>query len=497
LATEPDVTELFEAEVSDDRPGHHCGVAGILTKDDANIPELLFYPLYAQQHRGQESAGITYTETKPGKGTVVTTKKGLGLVSQVLSPFLAETHLGKVGIGHNRYSTHGGNLVQNAQPFHIVCNKGEIALAHNGNISNIDLVRRTLTDEGAIFSSTSDTEVILHLISRSHKHELLDALVDSLLELQGAFSMTMMHDGVLYAIRDPKGFRPLYVGHNDKMTVVVSETCGLDILGITDYREVNPGEILEIRQGGTGPEGWTSHKFGYPETVPKRHCIFEFIYFARPDSEIFGRSVYQMRQAIGHQLAQGDTVPADVVIPVPDSGNAAALGYAQSRGIPFQMGLTRNHFAGRSFTLPSQAQREFAVKMKLNPIPSVVKGKSIVLVDDSLVRGTTSKRIVKLLRDAGAREIHLRLSAPEIKYPCFYGIDIPTRGELISNRLDPVALARELGADTVRFLSEEGLRACTEGKPDNYCYACFNGKYPEPLDAAQKELTELKGALHG
>jgi len=497
LATESDVTEPFEPDDwADDRPEHHCGVVGVLTKDDANIPELLFYPLYAQQHRGQESAGITYTEQKAGPA-VMTTKKGLGLVSQVLTPFLAEQHPGRVGIGHNRYSTHGGNLVQNAQPFHIVCNKGEMSLAHNGNISNIEFIRRTLSDEGAIFSSTSDTEVILHLISRSHKHKLPDALTDSLLQLQGAFSMVLMHDGVLYAIRDPKGFRPLYVGWNGAMTVVVSETCGLDILGITEYREVNPGEILAIRQGGTGPDGWESHKFGYPESVPKSHCIFEFIYFARPDSEIFGRSVYKMRQAIGRQLAQDDTVAADMVMPVPDSGNAAALGYSQARGIPFEMGLTRNHFAGRSFTLPSQAQREFAVKMKLNPIRQVVAGKSVVLVDDSLVRGTTSKRIVKLLRDAGAREIHLRLSAPEIKYPCFFGIDIPTRGELISNRLDPVALARELGADTVRFLSEDGLRACTENKPDDYCYACFNGKYPEPLDADQKRQTELKGAHHG
>ena len=495
MATDSDATELFQG----DHPEHHCGVAGLLTKDDANIPELLFYPLYAQQHRGQESAGVTYMERSPRGVETMTTKKGLGLVSQVLTPFLSESHPGRIGIGHNRYSTHGGNLAQNAQPFHIVSNKGEMSLAHNGNISNLDIIRRALSDEGAIFSSTSDTEVILHLVSRSHKHKLLDALTDSLVQLQGAFSMVLMHQGALYAIRDPKGFRPLYIGCNDKMTVVVSETCGLDILGITDYREVSPGEIIVVRNGGAGPAGWESHKFGYPETVPKSHCIFEFIYFARPDSEIFGRSVYRMRQAIGRQLAAGDDVAADMVMPVPDSGNAAALGYAQAKGIPFEMGLTRNHFAGRSFTLPSQAQREFAVKMKLNPIPSVVRGKSIVLVDDSLVRGTTAKRIVKLLRDAGAREIHLRLSAPEIKYPCFFGIDIPTRGELISNRLDPVALARELGADTVKFLAVEGLRACAAGtadglgpgNPDDYCYACFTGTYPEPLDAQQIKQTEL------
>jgi len=474
----------------EDHPGHYCGVAGVLTKDQANIPEILFYPLYAQQHRGQEAAGITYVEQGPSSQMMVT-KKGLGLVSQVLTPFLSESHPGQLGIGHNRYSTHGGNLVQNAQPFQILCNKGELALAHNGNISNIEFIRRTLTDEGAIFSSTSDTEVILHLISRSHRQKLLDALIDVLPQLQGAFSMALMHDNTLYAIRDPKGFRPLYVGCNEAMTVVVSETCGLDILGIKDYREVEPGEILVIRTGGAGPAGWESRTFVLEETPARSHCVFELIYFARPDSEIFGRSVYRVRQEIGRRLAAKDPVQADIVMPVPDSGNAAALGYAQAKGLPFEMGLTRNHFAGRSFTLPSQAQREFAVRMKLNPIPSVVAGKRIVLVDDSLVRGTTSKRIVRLLRDAGAAEIHLRLSSPEIKFPCFYGIDIPTRGELISNRLDPVALARELGADTIRFLSEDDLRACTDGKPDDFCYACFTGRYPESLNPAQKRQTEL------
>ena len=304
--------------------------------------------------------------------------------------------------------------------------------------------------------------------------------------------MVMVHEGLLYAIRDTKGFRPLYIGWNGQMTVVVSETCGLDILGITEYREVEPGEIIVVKKGGAGPSGWESHRFEVPGPQALSHCIFEFIYFARPDSEIFGRSVYKMRKAIGGQLARGDDVEADFAMAVPDSGTAAAIGYAQAKGIPYELGLTRNHFAGRSFTLPSQAQREFAVKMKLNPIRSVVAGKRIVLVDDSLVRGTTSKRIVKLLRDAGAKEIHLRLSAPEIKFPCFFGIDIPTRGELISNRLDPVALSAELGADSVRFLSLPALRECTDGKPDHYCYACFNGNYPEPLDASQKKQTELK-----
>jgi len=472
-----------------DKPEHHCGVAGIITRDEANLPEKLFYPLYALQHRGQESAGITYRkEGDPQSGPRLVTYKDLGLVSQVLGRYLKENHPGRLGIGHVRYSTHGGNLIENVQPFHIVSNKGEMSLAHNGNISNLDQLRARLTAVGAIFQSSSDTEIVLHLISRSRKSTFREALQDALGQLEGAFSMVMLRGDELIAWRDRKGFRPLYVGWDDTLTAVVSETCAFDIMGITHYREVEPGEILFIPRGGD-PSAFESLPIGAP-SAHKAHCVFEFLYFARPDSEIFGRSVYAMRQRVGAQLAATDPVEADLVMAVPDSGTTAALGYAKAKGIPYEMGMTRNHFAGRSFTLPSQAQREFAVKMKLNPIGEVVKGKRIILVDDSLVRGTTSKHIVKLLRDAGAKEIHLRLSAPEIKYPCFYGIDVPTRGELISNKHDPVALAAWLGADTVRFLPVDQLRECSE-KPDDYCYACFNGTYPEPLDAAQKRQTQL------
>lgn len=459
-----------------DKLGHYCGVVGLHSTQDVNIPELLFYPLYSLQHRGQESAGISYKKTDR-----IVTYKDLGLVSQVLSHYLKETHPSRIGIAHARYSTHGGNLIQNVQPLHINCNKGEIALAHNGNISNIEVIRDRLVAEGAIFQSTSDTELVLHLISRSRKIEFLDALVETFQQLQGAFSMVMVHDNKLIGIRDPKGFRPLYLGWKDGLHVMVSETCALDILGITEYREVAPGEIVIINDSGV-----ESHRFS--AETKKAHCIFEFIYFARPDSQIFGKTVYTMRKKIGRALAQIDTVKADVVISVPDSGNTAALGYAEASGIPFELGLTRNHFAGRSFTLPSQAQREFAVKMKLNPIREVIQGKSIILVDDSLVRGTTSRYIVKLLRDAGAREIHLRLSSPEIKYPCFYGIDVPTRKELISNTHDPVELAKFVGADSVLFLPVDKLKECA-GEADDYCYACFNGAYPEPLGPdAQKQV---------
>jgi amidophosphoribosyltransferase len=473
-----------------DKPEHHCGVAGIITKDLTNLPEKLFYPLYALQHRGQESAGITYTKAGPsGVGTRMVTYKDLGLVSQVLGRYLTESHPGRVGIGHVRYSTHGGNLIENVQPFQILCNKGEISLAHNGNISNLETLRNRLTAEGAIFQSSSDTEVILHLISRSRKDDFRGALQEALEQLEGAFSMVMLRGEQLIALRDRKGFRPLYVGWNHELTAVVSETCAFDLMGITEYREVEPGEILVISGGGEGPAAFESQRIG--PTIRKAHCVFEFLYFARPDSEIFGRSVYAMRQAVGSKLAGIDPVQADLVMAVPDSGTTAALGYAKAKGLPFEMGMTRNHFAGRSFTLPSQAQREFAVKMKLNPIGEVVKGKRIVLVDDSLVRGTTSKHIVKLLRDAGAKEIHLRLSAPEIKFPCFYGIDVPTRGELISNTHDPASLAVWLGADTVAFLPLEELRECNDPKADDYCYACFSGMYPEPLDQGQKRQTEF------
>lgn len=462
-----------------DKPEHHCGVVGLFSTEDINIPERLFYPLYALQHRGQESAGIAYT-----KPNGLVSYKDLGLVGKVLSHYLREEHPSRAGIGHVRYSTHGGNRLENVQPLHVTSNRGEMALAHNGNISNIDQLQAKLTDEGAIYQSTTDTEVVLHLLSRSRKADFLEALKDVLGQLEGSFSMALLHQGRLLALRDSRGFRPLYVGRKGTLTAVASETVALEMLNIDEYREVEPGEILIIDD-----QGWTSHRFSPPRK--QAHCVFEFIYFARPDSQIFGKSVYRARKAFGRALAQVDPVKGDLVMAVPDSGNAAALGYAEEKGIPFELGLTRNHFTGRSFTLPSQDQREFAVKMKLHPIRDVISGKSLILVDDSLVRGTTSRFIVKMLREAGAREIHLRLSSPEIKYPCFYGIDIPTRGELISNTHDPEALAKHVGADSVLFLPIPKVREAL-GDQDDHCFACFSGDYPEPLNALQRQSTLLK-----
>jgi amidophosphoribosyltransferase len=448
---------------------HHCGVSGIFSETPTNIPEYLFYSLFAQQHRGQESAGIVY---RKDDGRLVS-YKDLGMVSTVLSRYLDKSKRSTVGIGHVRYSTHGGNRVENVQPILVTCNKGDIALGHNGNISNTAELKKRLFSEGSIFQSTSDTELILHLISRSKQTNFRKALSETLCRLEGAFSMVMIHDDELIAMRDPKGFRPLYIGTKNGTTVIASESCALDILRIKDYRSVETGEIVYIGRQGTESERFAA-------AGKKSQCIFELIYFARPDSNVFDESVHDARKKMGSALAEIDTFDGDIVVPVPDSGNIAALGYAERSGIPFEMGLQRNHYAGRSFILPTTAERELAVRMKLHPVKTAIKGKRVILIDDSIVRGTTSRILVKLLRDSGAKEIHLRLSSPEIKYPCYFGIDTPTREELISNRLKSDEIAREIGADSVMFLPVEKLVTCVK-KPADYCLACFSGDYPVPV----------------
>lgn len=392
------------------------------------------------------------------------------MVSQVLPHYLEKPRPSTVGIGHVRYSTHGGNKLENAQPIVVECNKGTIALAHNGNISNTTALKQQLFADGSIFQSSSDSELILHLISRSRAGDFHSALVETLQRVEGAYSITMIHDNRLVVIRDPLGFRPLYLGWKDGMYAAVSETCALDILGISQYRAVEPGEIISI-----GPDGVSSDFL--PRQTPHAQCVFELIYFARPDSEIFSHSVHAARKRMGKALAAGDKAVGDVVLPVPDSGNSAALGYSEASGIPFELGLTRNHYAGRSFILPTTSARELAVRMKLHPVKHVIEGRSVILVDDSLVRGTTARSLVRLVREAGAREVHLRLCSPEIRWPCFFGIDIPTRGELISNHLTNEQIAEYIDADSVRFLSIESLRGCLENHKD-FCYACFSGSYP-------------------
>ena len=444
---------------------HSCGLVGIWSAKEINMPEQLFYPLFSLQHRGQESAGIAYL-----RDGVPVTYKDLGMVSSVLSHYLSESHPSRIGIAHVRYSTRGRNRLENAQPITVNCNKGWTSLVHNGTISNSRSLRRELFSEGSIFQTGTDSELILHLLSRSSRANFLEALREILRLLEGAFNLLILREDCLVAVRDPWGFRPLVLGGSEGGIVLASETCALDILQMAGRREVEPGELIVVDANGLRTD-----RFSGP--APKRHCIFELIYFARPDSVVFGQSVYATRERMGESLADDDPHPGDVVIPVPDSGISAAVGYANRSGLPLKMGLTRNHYTGRTFIQPSARDREFGVRMKLHPVTEVIRGRRVTLIDDSLVRGTTSGIIVKLLRDAGAAEIHLRLSAPEVKFPCHYGIDIPTEEELISNRMDPERVAHHIGADSVRFLPIDRLKLSV-ADPASCCYACFDGRNP-------------------
>jgi amidophosphoribosyltransferase len=448
---------------------HHCGIVGISSDHEVNVPELLFYGLFSLQHRGQESAGIAYRR----HGRTVS-YRNVGMVAHALSRYLEENHPSKAGIGHVRYSTHGTNVLENAQPMVVSCNKGEIALAHNGNISNSDALAAVLTAEGSIFQGTSDTELLLHMLARSQAPDFDSALRECLGRLEGAYSFLMMHGDALYAVRDPFGFRPLVIGKKDGMVLVASETCALSIFQAEEVREIAPGELVKI-------EGTRISSEKLPFAAGRRaHCIFELIYFARPDSEIFGYSVHMARKRMGEAIARSETVRSDIVTAVPDSGNSASLGYAAASGVPLEHGLTRNHYMGRTFIQPTPAMREYGVRMKLHTVRQAIEGKKVTVIDDSLVRGPTSSKVVRLLKEAGAREIHLRLSSPPLRFPCFFGIDIPTREELISNRMGPEEIARHIGADSVRFLSMESLRSCVSN-PDDFCYACFSGEYPCPV----------------
>ncbi len=462
----------------EEKIGHYCGVVGLFSLEETNIPEKIFFPLFSLQHRGQESCGIAY---RKGKGIVA--YKDLGMVSTVLSKYLQEKKLSRIGIGHVRYSTQGGNRIENVQPLVVNCNKGVVALAHNGNILNSARLKDELFQEGSILQTTSDTELILHLLSRNPEKNFLKALTTTLHRLEGAYSIVMIWNDSLIGIRDPMGFRPLYVGKKDSLHILASETCALDILQVDEYRSVRPGELILIQEGGM-----ESIQFASP--TQKRQCIFELIYFSRPDSFVFDTSVHQARKKMGAALARQDMdspyFSADIVVPVPDSGTSAALGYAEEANIPFELGLARNHYTGRSFIMPTTNERELVVRMKLHPIREALEGKRVVLVDDSLVRGTTSSILVRMIRKAGAREVHLRLSSPELLWPCFFGIDIPTRKELISNHYTPEEIASIIGADSVRFLEISNLKSCVE-EPSSYCYACFNGEYPYPIEKERLE----------
>jgi len=448
-----------------DKLKEECGVVGIFGHPEAG--RLASLALHALQHRGQEGAGIATCD-----GEVIRTHRGQGLVGEVFGTEESLAALrGESAIGHVRYSTAGGNSLRNVQPFTVSTRRGQVSIAHNGNLVNARRIRDELEDRGSIFGTSSDTEVFLHLIAASHQPTFINRVVDALNRVQGAYSLALLTNEYMVAVRDPHGFRPLVLGELDGATIVASETCALDLLGGKYIREVEPGEMIIVDERGV------SSLSPFPRR-PRKACIFEHIYFARPNSVVYGESVYQTRHRHGQLLSQVLPVVADQVIAVPDSGTPAALGYAQASGIPFQQGLIRSHYVGRTFIEPSQKIRDFGVKLKLSPVASVIGGRRIVVVDDSLVRGTTSKKIVRLLREAGATEVHLRIASPPIKGSCFYGIDTPTQTELIAHEHELEAICDFVGADSLAYLPLDFLRRDLGTRAEGFCDACFSLDYP-------------------
>lgn len=453
-----------------DKLREECGVFGIFNHEHA--AQLTYLGLYALQHRGQESAGIVASD-----GRTLTARRGMGYVSEVFHEELLDQLPGRLAIGHVRYSTSGEVSLREAQPFLVSYHGGQIALCHNGNMPRALKIRQELERQGAIFQSTSDTEVVLHLLARSSATTLLEALVEALTQLDGAFSLLVATPQSLIAIRDPRGFRPLSLGRLNGAYVFASESCAFDLIGASLLRDVEPGELIVVDQRGL------HSYFPFPPQRPCQ-CIFEHVYFSRPDSVIYGRSVGKSRTELGRLLAREHPVPADLVVPVPDSGVAAAIGYAQESGIEFQFGLIRNHYVGRTFIEPKATIRHLRVKVKLNPVRQVLDGRRVILVDDSIVRGTTCREIVQMVRAAGAREVHLRISCPPTIAPCYYGIDTPRQQELIAAQHSVEEICHFIGADSLGYLSYASLlEAC--GDPDNtrYCTSCFTGEYPTDVDA--------------
>jgi amidophosphoribosyltransferase len=447
-----------------------CGIVGA-----SGVPEaakLVFLGLYSLQHRGQEAAGIVSVESQtPGSSRV---HKGTGLVSDAFSEARLQELKGDTSLGHIRYSTAGGAGLHNAQPILVRYSEGDLALVHNGNLTNAQELRNRLVREGALFQSAIDSEAIVHLIARSRREGVDAQIDDALSQLEGAFSLLITVGDTMYAARDPHGFRPLVLGYKEGGYVVASETCALDIVGARYIRDIEPGEVLRI-QGGE----LTRLRPLVRHTAPAP-CIFELVYFARPDSRLWGHTVDRSRRAFGRRLAEEQPAEADCVISVPDSANSAALGFAEVSGIPFELGLIRNHYVGRTFIEPSQAGRNFKVRLKYSPVRELLAGKRVVVVDDSLVRGTTSQGLVALLREAGATEVHFRLASPPVRHPCFYGIDMPTREELIASRMSTEEIRRHLGVDSIGYLSLEGMLEAVGGE-STFCSACFSGEYPAPL----------------
>jgi amidophosphoribosyltransferase len=447
-----------------------CGVVAIHNHPEAGRE--VYLGLYALQHRGQESAGIA-----TANGQTLANIKGMGLVSEIFTEDVLQKLPGSLAIGHTRYSTTGDSALLNAQPIRVDSTKGLIAIAHNGNLVNLGNLRTRLEREGAYFQTTSDSEIIVQLIAHSKAGSLVDAIADSLAQVDGAFSIVMMTRDRIFAARDPRGFRPLSIGRIKNpgagdTIIFASETCAFDLLRAEYVRDVLPGELVMVTE-----DGLTSRQFA--TGVPQSSCIFEHVYFSRPDSRVFGRWVQESRDRMGRRLARETGVPADVVVPVPDSGVTAALGYAEEAGIPFRMGLIRNHYVGRTFIEPEQRVRDFGVRLKLNPVHNLLEGKRVLLVDDSIIRGTTSRKIVRMVRGAGAREVHLRITCPPTISPCFYGVDTPSKRDLIAANHSVEEIRRFIEADSLAYLSLEGLLAsCDGGEGNRFCVACYTGDYP-------------------
>jgi len=454
-----------------------CGVFGIFGHPEA--ANMTYLGLYALQHRGQESAGISASD-----GQQVRISREMGYVADIFDGATLAKLPGPMAIGHVRYSTAGESKLLNAQPILIDCAHGQIALCHNGNIVNARELRDELVQQGSIFQSNSDTEVILHLYARSKARSIDDAIVESVAQVQGAFSLVMLTRDRLIAVRDPHGFRPLALGRLNDAYVVCSETCAMDLIGATYERDVEPGEVLII-----SADGVRSIKPFPPAQLA--HCIFEHVYFARPDSYVFGRSVNEVRTELGRVLARENSVDADVVVPVPDSGVCAAMGFAEQSGVPLRMGLIRNHYVGRTFIQPQASIRHFGVKVKLNPVRSVLSGKRVILVDDSLIRGTTSQKIVRMVRAAGAKEVHVRISCPPTISPCFYGVDTPRKSDLIAATHTLDEIREFLEADSVGYLSLEGLLSAVNTERRSYCTSCYTGVYPVPFPRDEASYLQL------
>lgn len=440
-----------------------CAVIGIF--DHAEASKLAYFSLHAMQHRGQEAAGISTSD-----GEKLYTIKDRGLVTQVFDTNKLNTLKGNMAIGHTRYSTAGDDSILDAQPVFARYDLGEMSIVHNGNLTNAKEVRDALIKKGAIFQTFMDTENLIHLIAKSDKLHLTDRIIDAVQKIEGAYSLVFLSRSKMFAMRDRFGFRPLSLGRVGDGYVVASETCAFDLIGAEFIRDVEPGELL-IFEKGKAPQSIKVY-----EPTPK-HCIFEYVYFARPDSNVYYQNVYSMRKAMGQELALAHPVEADMVVPVPDGGVPAAIGYAQASGIPFEMAIMRNHYIGRTFIEPTQEMRDLKVKMKLSPIESLIKGKRLIVVDDSIVRGTTSRRIVRMLKEAGAAEVHMRISSPPTTDPCFYGVDTPDKDKLIASNMTNEEICAFIEADSLAYLSNDALLRSVNADDDKYCTACFTGKY--------------------